>query len=154
MKNVLLGCLAVMMMPVAAQAEVSQSHKQKAKELIELSMGAAQEVQHVVVGQMVAQMPIPCDAFKEEFLETILNVVSVENMMPHLVGYYTEAFTERELADLVAFNKSATGQKALKVMPALMQKGAVLGQQLMQQEMQKVEALAKEYVNDDGSCKE
>ena len=51
------------------------------------------------------------------------------------IQIYAEAFSEKELHDLIAFYKTPTGQKAITVVPSLMQKGAQVGQSRVQQHL-------------------
>ena len=51
------------------------------------------------------------------------------------IQIYVEAFTEKELRDLIAFYKTPTGQKAITVVPSLMQKGAQIGQSRVQEHL-------------------
>ncbi len=57
---------------------------------------------------------------------------------------YVEAFTEQELRDLIAFYDTPTGQKAVKLLPVLLEKGVSLGQQRFQANVSELQdALAK-----------
>jgi hypothetical protein len=51
------------------------------------------------------------------------------------IQIYVEAFSEKELRDLIAFYKTPTGQKAITVVPSLMQKGAQIGQSRVQEHL-------------------
>ena len=55
--------------------------------------------------------------------------MSGESLRDEFVQLYVNMFTESELIEIAEFNKTPTGQKALKVMPVLMQQGAQVGQQ-------------------------
>ena len=72
-----------------------------------------------------------------------------DDVRPLLVKLYTDSFTEAELRDLVAFYDSPTGKKAAMQMPALLQKGMVLGMGRIQQKMpeyqKRVAAIIDEY---------
>jgi hypothetical protein len=72
-----------------------------------------------------------------------------EEMRPQLAKLYTEAFTQAELADLVAFYQSPTGQKTLARMPALTQQSMVMAMSGVQANMpefqRRVGALIEDY---------
>lgn len=77
--------------------------------------------------------------------------MSYESLKPDLVVLYKDMFTEQELKELNLFYATAVGQKAIKVMPELMQKGAMIGAQRVQahqgelvEMMQKKEAELKQ----------
>jgi hypothetical protein len=58
-----------------------------------------------------------------------------EEMRPQLAKLYTEAFTQAELTDLVAFYQSPTGQKTLSKMPALTQQSMMMAMSGVQANM-------------------
>ena len=52
-----------------------------------------------------------------------------------MMAIYTDAFTEAKLREVNAFYKTPTGQKAITVLPGLMQKGMAIGQKTMQEHL-------------------
>lgn len=79
----------------------------------------------------VQQMPslAPYRGVMQKFFNKYLNF---ETMKPQLVAMYKEVFTEEELKDIIAFYTTKTGQKAMRVLPELASKGAMMGVQLVQ----------------------
>ena len=71
-------------------------------------------------------------------------------LKPQLVAIYTEAFTEAELREITAFYKTPAGQKAVTVMPELMQKGMTMGQKAVQDHLPELqEAIQKKLKEDE-----
>jgi hypothetical protein len=58
--------------------------------------------------------------------------MSGESLRDEFVDIYNQAFTEKELIDIVNFYKTSTGQKALRQTPALVQKFMIIGQKRVQ----------------------
>jgi hypothetical protein len=84
--------------------------------------------------------------YKQVLLGFLEKYMSYESLKADLVEIYAGAFTEGELRNINDFYKTETGQKAIKVMPELMARGAQLGMQRVQansaelQDMLKAEA--------------
>lgn len=57
-----------------------------------------------------------------------------------LVGLYAESFTETELRDLRAFYRTPLGAKVAKLLPVLFEKGAKIGQDLVEEHQGELEA--------------
>ena len=55
-----------------------------------------------------------------------------DSLKNEFIKNYTEAFTSKELRELVIFYKNTHGQKALQTIPSLMQKSAKKGQERVQ----------------------
>lgn len=49
---------------------------------------------------------------------------------PQLARLYAQAFTERQLRDLIRFYETPTGRKAVRVLPQLTRQGMMIGQRL------------------------
>lgn len=58
-----------------------------------------------------------------------------------LTGIYMEEFTENELIELTNFYKTPTGQKAMKKLPSLTQKGARWGQKQVSDNIEELRSL-------------
>lgn len=65
--------------------------------------------------------------YREVVLTWAKGFMTWDTFGPKLTAIYTETFTETELREIIAFYKTATGQKALALMPELMQRGARMG---------------------------
>ncbi len=72
-----------------------------------------------------------------------------EEMRPQLAKLYTAAFTEAELAEIIAFYETPTGQKTLAKLPALTQQSMQLSMSGVQANMpefqRRVGALIQDY---------
>lgn len=82
-----------------------------------------------------SQMGMPAAGvaeLKAEMLAFMKEVMAWEDLRPEFVRIYAESFTAAELNELTAFYQTPTGRKAASVMPDLMSKGMVLGQEKVQ----------------------
>lgn len=87
-----------------------------------LIRGALQN-QYAQMGIEISDMDLFMKIFMEEFLGAF--TIAVHSDMTDL---HLELFTPEELADYAAFLKTPTGQKLARTQPALMQRGAEIGQ--------------------------
>jgi uncharacterized protein len=96
-----------------------------------------------IVTQMMASMKqqpnIPAKALQITKEETIRGFKrSIPALMKSLLPIYDKHFTHQEIRDLISFYKTRTGQKALKVLPLIIQDSMVLGQRHSQKVMPKI----------------
>lgn len=123
-------CLAVVLvMPLAASAEEPTAGQvAEATELLEtmhMDVAMSKAIDTMLDSQMKSNPKLlPFEATMRDFMTKYLSWDAVK---PDLVKVYAEAFTEADLKKMVKFYKTGTGQKAIALMPELMQKGAELG---------------------------
>ncbi|MGD7653833.1 MAG: DUF2059 domain-containing protein [Verrucomicrobiales bacterium] len=95
---------------------------------------------------------------KQECVAWSAKVFKWEEIRMDMIKIYTDAFTEDELRELIAFYTSGVGRKSINLMPELMQKGAMVGQKralLYQDELrQRIEDVMAEHLEaaDDGKA--
>ncbi|MBX2823159.1 MAG: DUF2059 domain-containing protein [Gammaproteobacteria bacterium] len=82
--------------------------------------------------------------FREIMLSFLAKHMSYESMKPDMVKMYADSFTADELRDMIAFNQTATGQKALRLLPSLMQEGAALGATRVQENLGELQQMIEE----------
>ncbi|RJG49097.1 DUF2059 domain-containing protein [Motilimonas pumila] len=70
--------------------------------------------------------------YKETMLAFFEKHMSFDSLKPDLIALYIEMFTEQELKQINQFYSTEAGKKAIRVMPELMQKGAMIGAQRVQ----------------------
>lgn len=145
MKTFLYACVALFFIlgnGAVADTEVSASHRQAAIDLIDLMgleeqmMGGATAMVDVMSSQNPSLIP-----YRDVILEWSESIMTWEIFGPKMIDIYTEAFSEDELRDLVAFYKTPTGKKAITMMPELMQKGAQLGANEAQQHIPRLQQM-------------
>src|SRR5690606_18062420 len=104
---------------VAQDAPASTSHERAAAELIEVIRleAMAESSVDLVTQSLASQSAGPAQAgmaaeiiaimteFRREFMRW-------ENLLPDYIRIYTDAFSEAELRELIAFYRSPVGQKA------------------------------------------
>lgn len=90
-------------------------------------------------------------AFSKKFRERLPQVVDYgEYVEKHIYPLYDQYFTEDEIADLIAFYKTPTGQKAVKTLPSLMSDSMRLADQYL---TPKFTALVKEILAEESQQK-
>ena len=111
-----------------AQENASNSHREAAIELLKLMdverqmMGGAS----AMADAMVQQNPA-LSGYRDVLLEWAGSFMTWEVFGPQLVTMYADAFGESELREMTAFYRTPTGQKALRLQPELMSRGAQIG---------------------------
>lgn len=81
-----------------------------------------------MVNLMLQQQP-NIAPYHETILLFLKKHMSFQALKPDLISIYAESFTEQEPKELTLFYQTTPGQKAIKVMPSLVQKGVQLGSQ-------------------------
>lgn len=78
--------------------------------------------------------------FEPQMRAFLSKYMSWAGMKEEMVKLYVTEFTESELKELVAFYQTPVGKKAIQKMPALMAKGAEIGQKKVQEHMPELQA--------------
>lgn len=100
--------------------------------------------------QQLARMDLPPErrARAQEMQSKISQLISAslswEKLRPQYVKLYSDAFTEEELAAILAFYKSPAGRAMLEKMPQLMLKSMSIGQQAVANIQPEIERLVRE----------
>lgn len=79
--------------------------------------------------------------FRHVLEEFFNQYMSWESIKPDLVKIYMEAFTKEEVDALADFYRTDVGQKAAKLLPELSQKGMLIGQKRIQDNLPKLEQM-------------
>ena len=129
-----------LLQPSALRADEA-SHKKAAESLLVL-MGM-----ETLLGQSVDQMLAmqvqqnPAIAPYQAQMKTFLNkYMSWPSLKDDMAKVYMTEFTEPELNDLSKFYQTPLGKKTVQKMPALMAKGAEMGQKRMQEHLPELQA--------------
>jgi len=80
----------------------------------------------------------------KKFMSKHLNYDLLKDEM---IKMYQDEFTEEELKEIAAFYRTPTGQKSIKRMPALTQKGAELGMKRVQDNVGELQSMIVEHLN-------
>ena len=83
----------------------------------------------------------PASAQFQPQMKAILNkYMSWASLKDDMAAAYMSEFTEPELNDLVNFYQTPLGKKTVEKLPALMQKGATMGQKRVQEHLPELQA--------------
>ncbi|MFT6329025.1 MAG: hypothetical protein ACJAYN_000952 [Bermanella sp.] len=81
--------------------------------------------------------------YREQMTNIMKKEMSWQAMKVDLKQIYLQNFTESEIADMLIFYKSPTGQSVLRTMPVVMQESMKLGQAMAQKALPKIQALTE-----------
>lgn len=143
--RVIIVTLSVIMLFSLNASATPESHRNAASRLLEtmdintLLAGTIESMLHVQLSQNPALQPF------EKTMRTFLNkYMSGESLKEAFIDIYVETFTEKELDELNAFYRTPTGQKSLKESPAMMAKGAAIGQKRVQENISELQLMIQE----------
>ncbi len=126
--------------PLAARADEA-SHKKAAEALLNL-MGMehllSQSVDQML--QMQVQQNPAIAQFQPQMKAFLNKYMSWSSLKDDMAAAYMSEFSEAELNDLTKFYQTPLGKKTVEKMPALMQKGAAMGQKRVQEHLPELQA--------------
>jgi hypothetical protein len=113
-------------------------------------------IKQFFVAQIRRANPAPADPAAQakltSDLEKIMDMVKQEaswdKMKGDYISIYSEAFTEPELKDIVAFYKTPSGQALIKKQPQVMKRSLELSQKMMGRLLPKIKAMVDEMKKD------
>jgi hypothetical protein len=134
--------LVLALSPLAAWCAEPDSHRQAAAELLKV-MNMENSMIAAASSMLDAQAQsnpglAPYRDVIQKWMEKYLTWAAVG---PRMTDLYTEAFTEPEIRDMIAFYKTPTGQKTLAKMPVLLQQGMQIGMEVTQQHKAELETM-------------
>jgi len=135
----LLGAIALFQ-PAIARADEA-SHRKAAETLfalMEMETLLSQSVDQMLAMQ-VQQNPALAQ-FQPQMKAFLNKYMSWASMKEDMTKIYTAEFSESELKELGKFYETPLGKKAVQKMPALMAKGAEIGQKRVQEHLPELQA--------------
>ena len=129
--------------------EIPVSHAAAASELLEL-LHTEKTINDSM--EMMLNLQIETNAqmapFEDVMREFLAKYMSWENLKGDFVDMYAGAFTESEINELIVFYQTGTGQKVITLMPELMQRGAVIGETRIQENMSELQEMLMQRVQE------
>jgi uncharacterized protein len=125
-------------------AAPSASHLKTAAELLELvhvDRNTA-ETLDVVLKLQLRQQP-NLEPYEHTLRAFVQKYMSWESLKGDYARIYADAFSEEELRQMIAFYRTPTGQKAVKMLPELMAKGAALGHSRVQENREELQRMIR-----------
>ena len=122
------------------------SHDRAIIELLEVS-----RAQETMIGGATAMIDAQVQGnpaiapFRQVMLDWTKKYLSWEAMRPELIAIYRQAFTEDEVRQLIAFNRTPVGQKALTKMPEITQASAAIGAKIAHEHTPELERMIEEH---------
>lgn len=86
------------------------------------------------------------DRYYQEMVVVMKETMGWKKMEPLILDLYERNFTEKEIADMLVFYRTDTGQALLAKMPAIMQESMQMSQQLMMQSLPEIQSLSEQLM--------
>ena len=134
----LLTCLTIGMPSYASE------EAKKLFDILEMEKSFNQTIKTMVDIQLKQQPELL--PFKDVILDFFQKHMNYESLKPEMVKIYTEAFNEFELKKINSFYATPTGQKTIKLMPILVNKGAQIGQKKVADNIQELQRMIKQRI--------
>lgn len=137
-----LGCLLAV--PVFAGGRAPPSRLTVATELLQVMHGKEvfAATSAAMVDAMIHGHPM-LGPYRGVLLQWAQRYLSWKEMRPKMARLYARAFTARELEDLIRFYGTPTGQKAIRELPMLARRGALIGEQMARQHLPQLRQMIK-----------
>lgn len=124
-----------------------EAHRKEAIDLIQV-MNMERHMTQII--DQTISMQLTADPnllpFQDILREFLFKYMSWKSLEADFVRIYVETFTAQELRDLADFYRTPTGKKALETMPKLMEKGAKIGQQRVQEHIPELQETVQRRV--------
>lgn len=91
----------------------------------------------------------PVTAFVNKVDAIIENTLSWKQIEPALVNLYSDAFTEQQMDDMLAFYKSPTGQAVIEKTPLLVKQSNAMAQQRLAAVMPELHKMFQDFVTEE-----
>lgn len=121
------------------------THRKAAEDLlasININKTMTETVDRMVVLEIEKNAQL--EPFKEVMRGFFLKYMTGDVLIDFLSGIYMEDFSEKELIELTKFYQTPTGQKAIKKLPSLTEKGARWGQKQVSDNLEELRTLIAE----------
>ena len=138
-----------------ASFAATDSHRAAAQELIQATGGSEMmgKVQHEITLRfdgLISDIGVPAerravaDGYRKRLVELLSEELSWEKIEADVIALYVNAFTEKELLELVEFYESPLGQKTVTKMPQIMQASVEMSQAQIKRVLPKIQQLSRE----------
>ncbi|MGI8821507.1 MAG: DUF2059 domain-containing protein [Chthoniobacterales bacterium] len=142
MKSLLPLFLAALVCAAPVSARADEASHRKATEtllgLMEMETLLSQSVNQML--QLQVQQNPGLALYQAEMKAFLGKYMSWSNLKDDMVKIYMAEFSEAELKELTAFYQTPVGRKTVQRMPALMAKGAEMGQKRVQEHLPELQA--------------
>jgi hypothetical protein len=86
--------------------------------------------------------------FEDQMFNLMADRMSWDKLKPKFIAIYDETFSKQELADIITFYKTPSGQSLLQKSPALLTKGSQVGQAQMGSALGEIQRLTAAFMED------
>ena len=147
MKHILLKLFLFIIISLSSNILIADqtSHRKTAEDLL-ISMN----INHTMIKTVNKMVELEIEKnpqlslFKDVMRDFFLKYMTGDILIDFLSGIYMEEFSENELIEITNFYKTPTGQKAIKKLPLLTQKGARWGQKQVTDNIDELKSLVAE----------
>lgn len=96
----------------------------------------------VMIDMMIRNHPMMAP-YRAVMMRWAKKYLSWSRMGPKMVRMYANAFTESQLRDLIRFYNTPTGRKAVRELPKLERRGAMIGEQMAMRHTAELQQMIK-----------
>ena len=126
---------------VAKLDQLSTQIMTQAMEQVNSSM-----MQQMIGAQLTATQQQSVEQLKGKVADVVTEALGWEKLEPEYTRMYSEAFTEQQMDDILAFYKSSTGQAMIEKSPTLLTESSRIAQQRMAVVLPKIQKLVKDFM--------
>lgn len=84
------------------------------------------------------------DKYYTKMIQLMKNEISWKKMEPAVMDIYNRNFTEKEVADMLAFYRTETGKSVIKKLPVVMQESMQMSNGMVQKIIPEIQKLSQE----------
>ena len=96
--------------------------------------------------QLTPEKQKDVDAFEDKVWHLVSDAIAWDKVKDDYIKIYVEAFTEKELDDLIVFYKSPTGQALVTKLPDLVSKASAIGEQRVNAVLPELQKMVQDFV--------
>lgn len=125
-------------------AKMDQLSSQITQRMIDQTKSGA--LQQSLGVSVTADQQQKLDQFTQKLGKIISDTLNWNDLEPQYTKLYSDAYTEQQIDDLLAFYKSPTGQVMVEKLPTLMQQANAITQQRMAAAMPQIQELLRQFM--------
>jgi len=155
-KKLLVGLFAI---AISISAVAEPGKRESIKELLELTnVDSMVDTMYGQMDQMFAGMgkQLGIRASEQDLFDDYMRKIGVlmkeemswEKIEEPMIDIYLKNYTEKEIQDMVRFYRSDSGRSLIEKMPAVMGESMVVGQEMMQAFLPRIQSMATELAED------
>lgn len=155
MKKVAIAVVLASLIGFSAHADENSRRVQVEQLLVDMKMDSMMDSMYAQIEQMTMQMQQQLgikpdeqalfDEFNKESMQLMQQELGWDKLKKPIIDIYVKHYSDKEVADMMAFYQSESGRSMVEKMPAVMQESMMMTQSLAQGFMPKMQALSADF---------